>query len=244
MTEEIFSDTLDVIFSSFLRRYYTLAAFKGEYSEYQDQIAERAYKESLRLREKPDPEDFLKRHKHKFNLAKPMFVAEFPPLLWRSTLIICVSCFEFFLVDSIRAVLRYQPDSIKNNCKSAIDPVECQISKVDTFHKRFELITKMPFNIQLHFPETEPPEPSKEDQLYEIHATRNLLVHNMGIVSQRYYNARGFRCYEVGQERPIDNDYVNTSLNTLYNVAGRVWLGLRERFAPEQLNNEIRQHHA
>lgn len=82
----------------------------------------------------------------------------------------------------------------------------------------------------------------KRDQVVELIATRNLIVHNRGIVDERYRKAVASSKYSVGQQRDLEVDTFLSALELLNTVVRVTDSAIAGKFGLDQVNlrKEIR----
>ena len=173
---------------------------------------ERALEEAEEKRASQLPEAYSSRIETKLASLLPRIVNEgFPLLSRRTTVVMVVSSFEVYLVDCITHVLRHRPDLIavklkqKKVTKLSI-PVKVREAKISqqvralpSMKNKLDFIMREPLGVDARFP------PSKETDIIEIDATRNLIVHGGTVVNQRYLDAVNRSEFKIGSERPIDD---------------------------------------
>jgi hypothetical protein len=69
-----------------------------------------------------------------------------------------------------------------------------------------------------------------EQQLIEIHATRHILVHNMGVVDKKYIADVSDTALPEDEERPLPDEYITASFKALNNFVMFLKQRIEEKF--------------
>lgn len=75
--------------------------------------------------------------------------------------------------------------------------------------------------------------PGTPADLNELYATRNLLVHNRGVVNRRYVQSVRSTRLRVGEIRRVDDEYVRAAITTVRLIGEHLHRGLLDRYVPE-----------
>ncbi len=181
--------------------------------------AEKVTEESLVNSNLPFPPDVVV----KFARARPLLISEFPNLINQLSLIRMVSCFEFFLNRSIEQILRECPNLVGKEYKRKPDPLKAQMKAIKGFSYKLSFLKD---NLEVNLNHLD----FKELQLLELHQTRNILVHNMGIVDEGYrQNVEGTQLHE-DEQRPLPDDYVDDAIHALNNAVLHLKSEFLEKF--------------
>jgi hypothetical protein len=195
---------------------------KRRHSDYREEAidtAETVTEESLVNTNLPFPPDIV----IKFARARPLLISEFPNLINQLSLIRMVSCFEFFLNRSIEKILREYPGLIRDKHKRKPDPLKAQMEAIKGFSYKLSFLKE---NLKVNLNHLD----FRELQLRELHQTRNILVHNMGIVDEGYTrNIQGAQLHE-DEERPLPDDYVDDAIHALNNAVLHLKSEFLEKF--------------
>jgi hypothetical protein len=220
----------------FLAEFLVIMSWWLEYPDLKDDLLRRALVQAEETGGMPLLEDEWKRIELKLALLKPKLVEDFPILLRRTTLIMVIASFETFLIDSIADILRAKTDLItvslgkrqKKDITSQQEIVHKKINKelnaLNSLKQKLDFIKNKPFYVHLNFPS------HVEAKIYEIDATRDLIVHGRCIVSQRYLDKVKGSKFKIGEDRPIDDGYVKKSSHTLFNAAMDIHEAFEKRF--------------
>lgn len=161
---------------------------------------------------------------------------DFPVLLRRTTVVMVVSSFEVFLVDSISHVLRHRPDLIEVKLKKRKrkklstsqellrERIGKKLKTLQSIEQKLIYIMREPLRVDPGFP------PSAESKIVEIDGTRDLIVHSRAIVNQRYLKKAKGSKFRIGDERPIDDAYVVGACYTLVSAVAHLLDGFAKRF--------------
>lgn len=154
---------------------------------------------------------------------------QYPNMLLEMGFIYLVALFDAYLLDVFCAVLTHRPETLKSSKKqlsydrivdlqasSAIIPYLAQREMNEVGYKTIveqAEYYESKFNIKIADSGV------ALDDLAEIRATRNLLVHNNGIVNPIYLESVHNSKYKPGERVVIDLDYWNSSYERLKQVS-------------------------
>jgi hypothetical protein len=232
LREKLFNEWIQ-----FYGEFLVIIALLTEYPHIEDDIYRRALADAEAKQKEPLPEDTWDRIGVKLSLLKPKLVEDFPVLLRRTTLVMVVASFEAFLMSSIDHVLRAHNELIKAKLdgkqrKKITDPAKMikkrinkEIDGLVSIKNKLDYITGH-LKVDPEFPRPM----DVEGEIFEIDATRNLIVHSRCIVTQRYLNAARGSKLKIGEERPIPHEYVRQSCNTLFNASRYLHFGFEKTF--------------
>jgi len=83
--------------------------------------------------------------------------------------------------------------------------------------------------------------PAPPAEIDEYYATRNLLVHNGGIVNRKYLSVVHGSTLRVGEVRPVGDEYVRSAINALQRTGEYVYSVLLRRYAGEDPATRLEQ---
>ena len=149
---------------------------------------------------------------------------QFPELVRVLGLIYLVAIFESYLVDIVRGILLTCPDALKSGRQFTAETIiklgeQKQVISYlaekeveDLLYKNFPDVVNYfdnKFNINLNASGV------PVANIVEILATRNIHVHNGGIVNQRYLELVRESTLKVGAYKPITREYLRDSINSI-----------------------------
>jgi hypothetical protein len=152
---------------------------------------------------------------------------QFPELVRVLGLIYLVAIFESYLVDIVRGILLTCPDALKSgrqfNAETIIKLGEqkqvigylAEKEVEDLLYKSFPDVVNYfdnKFNINLNASGV------PVENIVEILATRNIHVHNGGIVNQRYLELVRGSTLKVGAYKPMTRGYLKDSISSISNL--------------------------
>jgi hypothetical protein len=137
-------------------------------------------------------------------------------------LLYLVAIFESYLVDIVREILLTCPDTLKSGRQFTAETIikvgdqkqiisylaEKEVEDLKSFRDVVSCFDKK-FNINLNASGV------LVDNIAEILATRNIHVHNRGIVNQRYLEFVGGSALKVGAYKPITRQYLRDSIDSI-----------------------------
>ncbi len=159
----------------------------------------------------------------KVTRKRSSYVREMPNLTKQLTLIRAVSCLEFYLNNSIEVVLKVYPNLIQENWRRKPDPLRSQMESIKGIKKKLKFLESR-FRLSLKN------SGFAEKQLIEIHETRNILVHNMGVVDKNYIKKVECTKLKENEDRPLTDEYVIKSVNALNQFATFLWSQIEKKF--------------
>ncbi len=224
----------------------------SEISQAHGQIAEKLKKaqqgESIEIEKSDEKAISLKLSQREVEILvfaitrKREAIDTYPHLLINMSFIYLVALFDAFLTDVFVAVLVERPEALKSNKQLTYDKILelQQKGELIEFMARREInelsyksiadqsdYYKAKFNIDLADSGVE------LTALIEIRARRNLLVHNNGIVNDKYMETVKNTTYNLGESVEISFDYWNGCKKQLNSVATFVYESVFEKFVKE-----------
>jgi len=204
-----------------MRKSATILRFYLDSTSKQDEYYEAALDVALTGGSGIFPPDFDPVLAYGFSKLMPHFVSEFPRLLRQTSLVMVVAAFESFVMDSLRTVLDIKPKLLKvelnkKKRKKLTNPTDLRREKLnrkmeqlasDSIEKKFDFVRSTCPDFDDKHLQTE--------SVIEIFETRHIIVHNGGIVSQRYIQKIPKSDFAVDDERPIDDKYLRDSHRTI-----------------------------
>ena len=161
---------------------------------------------------------------HIFAPLERKLFRQFPELVRVLGLLYLVAIFESYLVDIVREILLTCPDALKSGRQFTAEAIiklgeQKQIISYlaekeveDLLYKSFPDVVNYfdkKFNINLNASGV------SVENIVEILATRNIHVHNRGIVNQRYLELVGGSTLKVGAYKPITRKYLRDSIDSI-----------------------------
>mgnify|MGYP001112910043 CR=1 FL=1 len=149
---------------------------------------------------------------------------QFPELVRLLGLLYLVAIFESYLVDIVREILLTCPDALKSGRQFTAEAIiklgeQKQIISYlaekevdDLLYKSFPDVVNYfdeKFSINLNASGV------SVENIVEILATRNIHVHNRGIVNQRYLELVGGSTLKVGVYKPVTREYLRDSIGSI-----------------------------
>jgi hypothetical protein len=166
---------------------------------------------------------------HMFAPLEKTLFRQFPELIRVLGLVYLVAIFETYVVDIVREILLTCPSALKSGRQCAAETIiklgdrkqiisylaEKEVD--DLLYRSFPDVVNYfdkKFGINLDASGV------SSENIVEILATRNIHVHNRGIVNQRYLEwARGSTS-RVGAYKPITREYLRESIDSISSLAG------------------------
>jgi hypothetical protein len=158
--------------------------------------------------EQPSLDDNLHEIEARLRQTLPKMISQFPNFINQLILIRVVSCSEFYLNRSTAAILQAYPNHIGEKFAEKPDSLKAQIEAIKGFPRKLSFLRD---NLRINLNHQN----FRELQLKEIHQTRHILVHNMGIVDAEYREKGGDNRLCEDDERPLPDSYVCDSVRTL-----------------------------
>ena len=149
---------------------------------------------------------------------------QFPELVRLLGLLYLVAIFESYLVDIVREILLTCPDALKSGRQFTAEAIiklgeQKQIISYlaekeveDLLYKSFPDVVNYfdkKFNINLNASGV------SAELIVDILATRNIHVHNRGIVNQRYLELVRGSTLKLGAYKPVTREYLRDSIDTI-----------------------------
>jgi hypothetical protein len=149
---------------------------------------------------------------------------QFPELIRVLSLLYLVAIFESYLVDIVREILLTCPDALKSGRQFTAEAIiklgeQKQIISYlaekeidDLLYKSFPDVVDYfdkKFNINLNASGV------SAENIVEILATRNIHVHNRGIVNQRYLESVRGSKLKAGTYKPVTREYLRDSIGLI-----------------------------
>jgi len=166
----------------------------------------------------------------------------YPRLANNMILIYLTTLFEAFVLDSVRVVITgVARDLRRGQGRDAVNGLLVRLLRRQVTDLGFRSI-----QVKLRFVEdtlgVDPRGyPETPADLEELYATRNLLVHNGGVVNRKYLSlVRGSRL-RVGETRPVDDEYVHAAIATVQGVGEYLYRSLVSRYTDEDPEERLRQ---
>jgi len=155
-------------------------------------------------------------------------------------LIYLTTLFEAFVLDSARVVMQHIARLVRRGqtgVRRQTDGPEPNRVLVSLIRQQVRDLEYRSIQIKLRFMadtlgvglEDAPPTPADLDELY---ATRNLLVHNRGVVNRRYLRDVRNSPLRIGDVRRVDDEYVHAAIATVRTAGEHLFRGLAARYAP------------
>jgi hypothetical protein len=152
---------------------------------------------------------------------------QFPELVRVLGLLYLVAIFESYLVDIVRAILLTCPDTLKSGRQFTAETIiklgdqkqiisylaEKEVEDLKGFSAVVNYFDEK-FNINLNASGV------SVKNIVEILATRNIHVHNRGIVNQRYLELVGGSTLKVGAYKPVTEEYLRDSIGLIRTLVG------------------------
>lgn len=149
---------------------------------------------------------------------------KYPKLVKTMSLVYAVALLEVFISESTRSVMSYKKEIIKSSKQVTFETI-LEFKDLNDLHvylidrelmelgyKSFEgQCSYFEKRLGIDFSKA----PTGSDEVNEICMTRNLLLHNKGIVSRAYKEAFPKSVLNIGDERLITNEYLETSFDKI-----------------------------
>lgn len=159
---------------------------------------------------------------HMFVPPERKLFRQFPELVRVLGLIYLVAIFESYLVDIVRGILLTCPDALKSGRQFTAEAIiklgdqkqiisylaEKEVEDLKSFPDVVNYFDNK-FNINLNASGV------PVENIVEILATRNIHVHNGGIVNQRYLELVGGSTLKVGAYKPVTREYLIDSISLI-----------------------------
>lgn len=162
---------------------------------------------------------------------------EFAEMIRQLSLVYLVAIFEAYVVDVIRDILLVCPDALKSGKKVTYEEVLENREQVVTFlaekevgellYKAFPDMAKYfneKFNIDVSDSEV------STEAIVEILETRNIHIHNKGIVNRKYLKRVQDSKFKLGYYRPITQDYLKDAIDLVSRQARFINNKVQEKY--------------
>ena len=170
-------------------------------------------------------------------------IEKYPELVNNMVLIYLVALFDAFILDSIKAIISHKKEILRSSKQITYDEV-LEFEHISSLHSymieketvdlgykslkdEFKFInSKFGINIKECA--------IKVDELSEIHATRNLLVHNKGIVNQAYKDTVPNSKLDIGNRRAVTDDYFKEAQDKILTVVKFLHKSFTDKFCTSE----------
>jgi len=218
------------LWSFYLRESYAVYMLRRKLLEKQGEFLAEALSDAENVTVESFPSEGLRFPKEIYvKLVKiaPQLVDElFPKLVSEGALIRLVASFEYFVINSVKAVLDTYPDLVNDKFSRSKNPVQEQLKRLreNNLQKKLDFVAgRLGISIDV--------KDVKSKNLKEIIATRHIITHNRGIVDDKYrYDAGPCTRFRSGEERPIDDQYFEDSTSALNSAVVYLCLRLTEKY--------------
>ncbi len=174
-------------------------------------------------------------HLHRMTTMGLEIEVRYPRLANDMILIYLTTLFEAYVLDSTREVLLATARRLRQNAAGA-QPANQLLMRL--VRQQVTDLSYGPIQAKLRFVSDTlginlrvGPVPVAE--LDELYATRNLLVHNGGIVNRKYLSVVRSSSLRVGEPRPVEDDYVREAISAIQRTGEFLYAALLERYAGE-----------
>jgi len=166
------------------------------------------------------------------------FLKTIPSTIYPMIIVYSITMFEVFLSELAKTLMSYFPQSLKSSEKTMSYASILDFDSIDTLRRHIIETDLMKFSFgsikdrikflekryRLQFKYTRDKgirnnwNSIEYDPLIEIHAARNLIVHNAGIVNKIYLAEVPATHYKLGEPLTIDEVYLLDAISTLFRV--------------------------
>ena len=166
-------------------------------------------------------------------------IEKYPRLINSLLLVYLAALFDAFVSDTVRAIMLYRPEVIRSSKQLTYE----DILRFDNFsallssmiEREIVDFTYKSFKDQSNFIEDKfgidiGNSGIKTDEICEILATRNLLIHNKGIVNKIYKDTVPDCEFKIGDERIVTNGYLSETFDKIHKVADYVNKSFVDKF--------------
>jgi len=166
----------------------------------------------------------------------------YPRVANNMILIYLTTLFEGFLLDSVRAVMTGVARDLRGGQgRGTVSGLLVRLLRRQVTDLGFRSI-----QVKLRFVEDtlgvdRRGYPETPADLEELYATRNLLVHNGGVVNRKYLSLVRGSGLRVGDVRPVDDDYVRGAIATVQRVGEYLYRSLVSRYTDEDPEARLQQ---
>jgi len=159
----------------------------------------------------------------------------YPRIANNMMLIYLTALFEAFVADSARAVILSVVDEIRQVPERRAISDNVKKLMVRLVKRQADDLAFHSIQVKLRFMERTlgvrlqgcPDTPANLDEIY---ATRNVLVHNGGVVNQKYLSQVRKSPLSLGDRREIDDIYLERAIRTVETIGQHLYQGLLSRY--------------
>jgi hypothetical protein len=167
--------------------------------------------------------------------AMPYFIGRFPKQLREACLIMLAASFETFLVGIIRSLLELAPGltdkPVTNNAKKRIKDrsgldlrrIEAQmneLAKNRSIQHKLDYLKRLLKKYRGNSAEID----LDVERICEFFETRNLLVHNRGVIDKRYVQKTNNHEFRVGDQRTVSDEYLAASRKAMVSAVKKIYI--------------------
>jgi len=165
----------------------------------------------------------------------------YPNLTFRMSFVYLVALFDAFLADVFSKVVRIRPGILKSSKKQIFYD---RLLEFGSFEALVEFIASRELNELSYKSIKDQPDYYRDrfgvaieesgvtvSELIELRATRNLLVHNNGLVNHIYLEQVPSSMYKAGDDVQVDTNYFGQAVKSLDAVAEFITAKLIEKHA-------------
>jgi len=166
------------------------------------------------------------------------FLKNIPSTIYPMIIVYSITMFEVFLSELAKTLMSYFPQSLKSSEKTMsyaaildfdnIHALREHIIETDlmkfsfgSIKDRIKFLEKR-YNLAFKYTRVKGIRNNwnciEYDSILEVHAARNLIVHNAGIVNKIYLNEVSSTHYKLGEALNIDETYLLDAISTLFRV--------------------------
>jgi hypothetical protein len=173
-------------------------------------------------------------------------VARFPTMLIEMALIYLIALFDAYVADVFRAVLISRPEMLRSHRQLTYEVIlsfEDRGSLIDAMAAREindiaykSLSEQVRYYAERFGVDLRSSDKVSVDELVEVTARRNLLVHNAGIVNSVYLDTVPVASVSLGDRLVVDESYWRYAKNGIFAAVRVIDVELRNKFAPPITN--------
>jgi hypothetical protein len=166
-------------------------------------------------------------------------MGHFPGMLVEMAFIHLIAAFEAFLSDLLRAVLVHRPEMLKSDKRVTFEEVIDADSKDELISRladreigslTYASFRKQASYIEERFGPVLQLSSEELGDLAEAYARRNVLLHNAGVVDQRFKDLAPNGAFELGETVSVSLSYWEGIRASLDGLASSLENGMLERF--------------
>ena len=166
------------------------------------------------------------------------FLKTIPSTIYPMIIVYSITMFEVFLSELAKTLMSYFPQSLKSSEKTMSYAAILDFDSIDTLRQHIIETDLMKFSFgsikdrirflekryKLQFKYTRGKGIRNNwncieyDPLIEVHAVRNLIVHNAGTINKIYLSEIPATHYKLGEQLNIDEVYILDAITTLFRV--------------------------